>query len=147
MAFKRIAVDVTPLRASHDLRLLVLGTFITGLGTQASLVALPYQIYVETHSAFLTGLLGAVELLPLILIALIGGALAARQDRRPLLLADQIALVACAAALAALTFAGDPPLAALYVLGGLLAGFGALQNVTRSAIVPNLVDPERIPSA
>src|SRR3954463_8995804 len=123
MAFKRIAVDVTPLRASHDLRLLVLGTFITGLGTQASLVALPYQLYVETHSAFLTGLLGAVELVPLMAMALLGGALADRHDRRRLLLADQIGLVLGAGALAALAFMGSPPLAALYLLGAMIAGF------------------------
>ena len=144
----RIAVDVSALRASRDLRLLVLGNVVSGLGTQAALVALPYQLYVQTGSAFLTGLLGAVELVPLITLALVGGALADRFDRRRLLLLDQIALVACAGALAALAFApGDPPVPALYVLGGLLAGFGAVQNVTRSSIVPNLVDPARLRSA
>jgi predicted MFS family arabinose efflux permease len=140
-------VDVEPLRASRDLRMLVLGNFVSGLGTQAALVALPYQIYVETGSAFLTGLLGAVELVPLVTLALLGGAIADRADRRRVLLLDQIALVACSGALAALAFAGSPPLALLYVLGGLLAGFGALQNVTRSAILPNLVDRARLRSA
>ena len=144
----RIAVDIGSLRASRDLRLLVLGNVVSGLGTQAALVALPYQLYIQTGSAFLTGLLGAVELVPLITLALVGGALADRFDRRRLLLLDQIALVACAAALAALAFApGDPPVPVLYLLGGLLAGFGAVQNVTRSAIVPNLVDPAHLRSA
>jgi len=143
----RVAVDITPLRVSRDLRLLVLGNVVSGLGTQAALVALPYQIYVETGSAFLTGLLGAVELLPLVAMALLGGAFADRHDRRRLLLLDQIALVGTAAALAALTFAGSPPIPLLYLLGALTAGFGAVQNVTRSAIVPNLVAPERLRSA
>ena len=140
-------VDLEPLRASRDLRLLVLGNFVSGLGTQAALVALPYQLYVQTGSAFLTGLLGAVELVPLVTMALLGGAIADRADRRRVLLLDQIALVACSAALAALAFAGSPPVGVLYVLGGLLAGFGALQNVTRSAILPNLVEPARLRSA
>jgi MFS family permease len=52
-----------------------------------------------------------------------------------------------AGALTAAALAGDPPVLLLYALGGLLAGFGALQNVTRSAIVPNLVAPERLRSA
>ena len=144
----RIAVDVSSLRASRDLRLLVLGNVVSGLGTQAALVALPYQLYVQTGSAFLTGLLGAVELAPVIALALVGGALADRFDRRRLLLLDQLALVVCAGALAALAFApSDPPLAALYVLGGLLAGFGAVQSVTRSSIIPNLVDPIHLRSA
>ena len=46
----RIAVDITSLRASRDLRLLVLGNVVSGLGTQAALVALPFQIYVQTGS-------------------------------------------------------------------------------------------------
>jgi predicted MFS family arabinose efflux permease len=140
-------VDLSPLRASRDLRLLLCGEFVTGLGTQAALVALPYQLYTQTGSAFLTGLLGAVELVPLVTAALLGGAIADRMDRKRLLLLDQIALVACAGALAALAFAGSPPVPLLYVLGGLVAGAGAVQNVAITAIVPNLVAPERLRSA
>jgi MFS family permease len=143
----RVIVDLAPLRASRDLRLLLAGEILTGLGTQAALVALPYQLYTQTHSAFLTGLLGAVELVPLVSMSLLGGAVADRTDRRRVLLLDQIGLVACAAALAALAFAGSPPVPVLYVLGALLAGFGAVQNVTAAAIVPNLVAPERLRSA
>jgi MFS family permease len=119
----------------------VAGNLVTGLGTQAALVALPYQLFVETRSALLVGLLGAVELVPLVVLALYGGALADRMDRRRLLLLDQIGLVAVAAALAVLAEVGSPPIWALYALGGLAAGFGAVQNVVRSAIVPNLVEP------
>src|SRR3954466_13368495 len=115
-----LAIDLSPLRESRDLRVLVLGNIVSGLGTQAALVALPFQIYVQTGSAFLTGLLGAVELGPLVALALLGGAFADRFARPRVLLLDQVALVLCAGALAALTFApGDPPLALLYVLGGL----------------------------
>jgi MFS family permease len=108
---------------------------------------LPYQLYVETHSAFLTGLLGAVELIPLIAMSLLGGAIADRFDRRRLLLLVQIGLFVAPAILAAITFAGNPPLWALYVLGGALAGFNAVQNVVRSAIIPNLVEPRLLRSA
>ena len=144
----RLAVDVSSLRESRDLRLLVAGNLVTGLGTQVALVALPFQLYTQTRSAFLTGLLGAVELVPLIVLALVGGAIADRFDRRKLLLLDQIALVACAGGLAVATFALDEvPVPLLYLLGGLLAGFGAVQNVTRSAILPNLVRPQKLRSA
>ncbi|MEA2153918.1 MAG: hypothetical protein QOE11_58 [Solirubrobacteraceae bacterium] len=143
----RLTVDLSALRSSRELRWLVLGNFVSGLGTQAGLVALPYQIYIETRSALLTGLLGAAELVPLVAMALLGGALADRMDRRRLLALDQIGLVAIPAALFAAAVAGSPPLVVLYVLGGLLAGFGALQNVARSAIVPNLVAREEMPAA
>jgi MFS family permease len=143
----RFVIDLSPLRASRDLRLLIGGEIVSGLGTQAVLVALPFQIYLETGSAFLTGLLGAVELVPLIAMSLLGGAIADRFDRRRLLLLVQIGLVAAPAGLAVITFAEDPPLWGLYVLGGALAGFNAVQNVVRSAIIPNLVEPRLLRSA
>ena len=142
-----LAPDTSALRESRDLRLVVLGNFVSGMGTQATLVALPYQVFVESHSALLVGLLGAVELVPLVASALLGGAMADRMDRRTLLLLDQIGLVLVAGALAAVSFAGDPAIPVLYVLAGLLAGVSALQNVVRSAIVPTLVRPELMRSA
>jgi MFS family permease len=144
---RSLAPDTSSLRESRDLRLVVLGNFISGMGTQATLVALPYQVYVETHSALLVGLLGAAELVPLVVSALLGGAVADRMDRRRLLLLDQIGLVLVAGALAVVSFAGHPSIAILFVLAGLLAGFSALQNVVRSAIVPMLVSRERMRSA
>src|SRR5256885_14850927 len=114
MRLPRIHADFTPYRESRDLRLLVLGNFVSGLGTQATLAALPYQVYIQTRSPALTGLLGAAELGPLIAMALLGGALADRVDRRRLLLADQVALVAVAATLCLPAVAGPPPLGLLY---------------------------------
>jgi MFS family permease len=139
--------DLAPLRDSRDLRLVVLGSFLSGLGSQATLVALPYQVYVQTHSALLVGLLGSVEIVPLVAASLLGGAVADRMDRRTLLLLDQIGLVLTAAALAAAAWLGHPPLAIVYVLAGLLAAFTALQSVTTSAMVPGMVAPAQLRSA
>jgi MFS family permease len=143
----RLRPDLSPLRESRDLRLVILGNFLSTLGSQATLVALPYQLYVQTHSALLVGLLGAVELAPLMASALLAGAIADRMDRRRLLLLDQVGLVLSAGGLALAAFAGRPPIVVLYVLGGILAGFSSLENVTASAILPNLVAPERLRGA
>jgi MFS family permease len=140
-------VDTTALRESRDFRLLATGEFLTSLGSQMALVALPYQLFVITHSALLTGLLGAVEVVPLVGMSLLGGAVADRMDRRRMLLACQVALVLVAAALAVGAFLGPPPVALLYVLAGLLAGFSAVENVSRSSMVPGMVGPERLRSA
>lgn len=147
MRLPRLAPDLSPLRASRDLRLVVLGGFVSQLGAQATLVALPYQLYVQTHSALLVGLLGSVELGPLVAAALLGGAIADRVDRRRLLLLDQIGLVLTAAALAAAAWIGHPPVAVLYVLGALLAAFVAMESVTTSAIVPTVIAPEQLRGA
>ena len=132
--------DLTAFRRSRDLRLIATGELISNLGTQAALVALPFQLYLVTHRALLVGLLGAVELGPLIGMSLFGGALADRMDRRRLLLLVQIGVAGCVGGLAAVSFAGHPALWTLYALGGLLAGFNALQNTAFSALIPNLVD-------
>ena len=144
---RSLAVDFTPLRVSRDLRLLVGGNLVTTLGTQIALVALPYQVYTQTGSAFLTGLLGAVELVPLVSMSLLGGALADRTDRRRLLLGVQAGVALAATVLALLSAAGEPPLWTLYVLGSLLAGFGGVQSLVRGAIVPNVVAREMLRSA
>jgi MFS family permease len=143
----RIAVDLQPLHESRDFRLITAGSLITGLGTQATLVALPYQMFVITGSAFLTGLIGGAELVPLIVASLFGGALADRFDRRDLLLICQLALVAIAAALAVAAATGPPPIWILFVLAAAMAGASAVERVVRSAIVPQTVSPESLPAA
>lgn len=140
-------MDVQPLRESRDFRLLEAGSLITGLGTQATLVALPYQVFVITGSAFLTGLIGAAELVPLIVASLFGGALADRFDRRLMLLICQLALVAIAGALALAAATGPPPIWILFVLAGAMAGASSIERVVRAAIVPNTVSAARLPAA
>jgi MFS family permease len=143
---KRIAIDIAPLRHSRGFRLLIIGETISNLGTQAALVALPYQIYVLSHSAALVGLLGAFELGPMIVVSLLGGAVADRMDRRLVLAVAQAGVMGAAVALAIAAFFGDPPVLLVLVLGGLLAGSSALDNTIRSAIIPGLLRPEDLRS-
>jgi hypothetical protein len=130
-------------RENRDFRLMVIGQTISGLGTQAALVALPYQIYVISHSATLVGLLGAFELGPMIVVSLIGGALADRYDRRLVLAAAQVGVFAVVSVLCVLSeLVGHPPVAAILILGGLLGGCSALNNVASSAIIPAVLGQE-----
>src|SRR5205807_4067656 len=79
--------------------------------------------------------------------SLVGGAWADRVDRRRLLLLTQVALVLVASGLAAAAFAGSPPVWLLYLLAAASAGSSAIERVTRAAIVPNVVRPDRLRSA
>ena len=108
MPLPKLRPDFSPLRDSRDLRLVVLGDFVSGMGAQATLVALPYQVYVQTHSALLVGLLGAVELAPLVSAALLGGAIADRMDRRKLLLCDLFLIKAFVVPFSVLYSLGPP---------------------------------------
>jgi MFS family permease len=143
----RVTVDTTALKESRDFRLLTAGTIFTGLGAQAALVALPYQTYVITKSAFLTGMLGAAELLPLVIASLYAGAFADRHDRRKLLMLAQSALVLVAAGLTVAALTGPPPVWILFVLAGATAGASSVERVTRTSIVPNTVPPHLLRSA
>jgi hypothetical protein len=141
---RRVALDLTPLRASRDFRLLFLGQVVSNLGTQAALVALPFQIFVLSHSAALVGLLGAFEIGPMVVISLFGGAIADRIDRRLLVGVAQVGVIATAGGLAAAAATGRPPVLLVLILGGLLAGSGTLNSVAGAAIVPNVLPPERL---
>jgi predicted MFS family arabinose efflux permease len=141
---RRVTVDLSVLRESRGLRLVVAGEALSGLGTQAALVAIPYQVYVLTRSAFLVGLLGVVELGPLVATSLLGGVVADRLDRRKVLLAAQALVCAVAAALALTASVREPPVVLVFVLAAVLAGVAAVDNVTRAAVVPQLVGPERL---
>jgi MFS family permease len=135
---RRVAVDLGVLRESRNLRLLVIGELFSGLGSQATLVAIPFQVFTLTHSAALVGLLGIVELIPIILGSLFGGAIADRIERRRLMFAAQSAILVSAAALATITIATDPPVVLIFAFAGLLAGGASVDSVARSAIVPAL---------
>jgi MFS family permease len=143
----RVAVDLEAVRESRDLRLLLLGQVVSSVGTQAALVAVPFQIFVLTHSPALVGLLGLVELGPLIAASLLGGAAADRLDRRGVLLAGQAAVALLATGLAVASLLGRPPVALVLALAGGLAGAGAIVNVARSAMVPPLAGAGRLRSA
>lgn len=144
---RNLAMDTGPLRESRDFRLLMVGGVVTGLGAQAALVALLYQVYVISRSAFVTGLIGLVELIPLVAASLWAGALADRMDRRRLLILCQVALVVFATVLAVVSYTGHAAVWNLFVLAGLTAGASAVERVSRSAIVPNTVSPGRLRSA
>lgn len=131
-------MDLSVLRDSRNLRLLTIGEVFSGLGSQATLVAIPFQIYSLTGSAALVGLLGIVELVPIVVASLLGGAIADRIERRRLLLAAQTAILLSAAALAAITFAEEPPVPLIFFFAALMAGGSTVDNVTRSAIIPAL---------
>jgi MFS family permease len=144
---KRIAVDVTPIRESRDFRLLAIGQVFSGFGTQAALVALPYQIFVISRSPTLVGLLGLFELGPMIVVSLIGGAILDRRDRRPVLAAAQVGVIVVTALLFVLSLADHrPPVISILILGGILGGCTALDGVSRGSIIPGVLGSDNLRS-
>jgi hypothetical protein len=74
MRLANLTIDLRPLRTSRDLRLLLASRAITSLGSQITMVAALVQVAQLTGSAVAVGLLGAAELLPILVFSLYGGA-------------------------------------------------------------------------
>lgn len=143
----RIAVDLTPLRASRDFRLVWTGLLISELGWQFSVVAVFVQTTSITRSTVAVGTTGLVGLAALVVATLVGGRVLDAVDRRTLLIVSQIGFMAAAALLLAGAIAGDPPVALVYLGVALFAGFTAIDGPTRTAMAPRLVGTELLPSA
>ncbi|HEX3128258.1 MAG TPA: MFS transporter [Thermoanaerobaculia bacterium] len=140
-------MDFTPLRRHRDYRWLFAAQFISFLGTMVTYVALPYQMYKLTGSSLAVGLLGLAELLPLLVTAFLGGALADAVDRRRMVLVTELGLGLGSGLLAFTALSGHPPVWTLYTIAALMSALNGLQRPSLEALTPRLVDREEIPAA
>jgi MFS family permease len=139
-------VDVTPLRGSRGFRWLYAGQLTGQLSRQLLLVAVPYHVFVETRSSVMVGLIGLVQIGPLIIAALGGGPIADALDRRGVLLVVQSVMTAIGVGLAVATSPGMR-LWPIFALVALHAGMNGVEAPTRQAIIPSLVPRDLLPSA
>jgi MFS family permease len=142
-----VLIDLGPLRRHRDYRALYVGQFISFVGSMITYVAIPYQVYALTRSSLAVGLLGTVQLVPLLLFALFGGATADALDRRKLLLGSELLLLLCSAALAANAALPHPSVAVPFVMAGLMSGLNGFHRPALEAMTPRLVSREEIPAA
>lgn len=144
---RAVRIDLTPLRSSRDFRLLFTAGTVFYFGQMVTYVAVPFQVYRLTGSNLAVGLIGLVELLPLIVMGLYGGALADHVDRRRLLVLTGVAQVVLTGLLAANAFLPSPRVDVIFVLSGLLSGAGSLQRPSREAVMPRTVAHDQITAA
>ncbi len=146
MRFEGLFADTRPLRNDH-FRRLWRANIITVIGAQLTVVAVPAQIYSMTGSSAYVGLTGVFGLVPLVVFGLWGGALADVFDRRSLLVVTTLGLIATSAAFwVQAAFGADN----VWLLLGLFAvqqAFFAVNQPTRSAVLPKLVEPHLLPAA
>jgi MFS family permease len=143
----RIAVDIRPLRTSRDFRRLWFGTGISAIGSQITTVAIPFQLYEETKSTLLVGLLGIAALVPLLVVPIYGGAVADAVDRRRLLLFSDVALLVVTVGLLANSLLPDPQIWVLYVGEALGTAAYGFQRPARNALTPRLVGEDQLLAA
>src|ERR1700722_4617606 len=110
-----------------DLRKLLAASAFTTLAGGAMIVVIRYQVYELTKDPLYLGWLGLVQAIPALTLALVGGHIADRTDRRRIILCTLAAAVLCAAAFAALSFysaaIGLLPIYSIVFAFGIARGF------------------------
>ncbi|WP_448323430.1 MFS transporter [Streptomyces sp. DSM 41493] len=144
---KALLPDQSPGRSSPDFRRMWLAGFVTVFGSFLTFVAVPLQLKELTGSALAVGAIGAVELVPLIVFGLYGGALADALDRRKLILWTEAGLGVLSGLLLLNTLLPHPMVWPLYLVAALVSALTGLQRPALHAIVPRIVPHEQLPAA
>jgi MFS family permease len=143
---------------SRGYLLFSMGALIAAVGNQMQNVAVGWEIYNRVaaqygHSpegirqgALALGIVGLIQAIPVIFLALPAGQMADRYDRRRIVLGAQLLLAACWCGLAYVSFTKGP--IAWFYFFLLLDGIAnALTNPARTALIPQLIPVEVIPNA
>ena len=127
-------VDLTPLRESKQYRRLYTAGFVGMLGSQATYVAIPYQLKQLTNSTLAVGSIGLAELAPLIFFGLYGGVLADRLNRRRLIISMEQVLMLSTVMLFVNALLAHPLTWILYADAGIVAAASSIQNPSIAAL-------------
>ncbi len=144
---ENLLADITPVRESPAFRRLWLGSAVSALGSQLTLVAVSLEIYRLTQDSLYVGLLSIFALVPLVFGGLLGGSITDAHDRRTvaLLASSVLWLSTVALALQAWLQLGNVWL--LYAIVAMQSGAQAINQSARSAIIAGLVRKELLPAA
>lgn len=110
------------------------------VATQMLSVAVGWQVYEITGKALALGFSGLVLFVPGFLLALPGGHVADRRDRRRILLVCHLGVATCALLLALLAFRGTHGLLPIYAVLAVLGIIRAFSGPAGQALMPNLVE-------
>ncbi|MGY3064013.1 MFS family permease [Streptomyces sp. TE3672] len=139
--------DLTPLRSGGDFRLLWIQGLVTYFGSFMAMIALPLQIKELTGSPLAVGVMGAVELVPLVVFGLYGGALADAADRRKVILATEAGLGLLAVVLLVNSAMPAPMLWPLYVVAAGVSALAGLQRPALDSLMARIVPHEQLTAA
>jgi MFS family permease len=144
---RRLAVDIGPLRRYPAFRRLFIGQTVSTFGSEVAAVAAPYQLYTLTHSTLQVGLLSICELVPLLTLTIVGGAIADAVDRRRMLLLTETLLALVAFGFAFNASLESPHVWAIYVLVTLAMAFYSLGVPASNTVIPRLVQRDELATA
>ena len=142
-----LAIDFSPLKRYPDFRRLWLSGLISYFGSMFTYVALPFQVKELTGSYLAVGLIGLVEIIPLIVFGLYGGVLADHMDRKRMIWVTEFAALFLSTILLINSLLPSPKLAVIYIVAALFSAVDGLQRPSADAILPRLVEHKDLPAA
>ncbi|MFE2043741.1 MFS transporter [Streptomyces sp. NPDC059477] len=143
---RRWAMDTRPLRRPAYRRLWA-STIVTAVGSQLTAVAVPKQVYDLTGSSAWVGYASFAGLLPMVVFALWGGAIADTVDRRTLLLVTNTGIAVTSVLFWIQALIGLDSVAVLMVLLALQQAFFGLNAPARNASIARLVPEDELAAA
>jgi ENTS family enterobactin (siderophore) exporter len=143
----KLLADITPLRESPAFRRLWIGSTVSNLGSQLTVVAVSLEVYRLTQDSLYVGLLSIFALVPLVVGGLLGGSIADAHDRRKVALLASSVLWLTTACLALQSWLHVGNVWLLCALVAVQSGAQAINQPARSAIIPVLVRKELLPAA
>ena len=130
----------------RDFRLLLTGRFITSFGNEMLTFAIAWELWLRTHDAFALGMVGLMQVIPVILLSLPAGHVADQYNRRRIVLVTELFLALCVLGLGWLSYI-QGPISLIYVL---LLGIGvarAFNEPASSTLLPQTVPPHLFTNA
>jgi predicted MFS family arabinose efflux permease len=128
-------------------RIVFLGAFASNIGTWMQNVVLGAYAYDLTHSSTFVGVMIFAQLGPILLLAMLGGLIADKVDRKKFLIILSIEQLVFSLALAWVVRAPSPSLVLLVLMVVLVGAGGAMFGPAYSAILPGLVGRKDLPGA
>lgn len=130
---------ISLLRNNRDFRLLYIGQIVSFFGTMMTGVVLPYQIYQQTKSVLMVGLLSLFQLLPLLVTALLGGVFADTHNRRYLLLLTEILLAVGCLILTFNASLAHPSLLLIFIVAPVMSAITGFHRPSLDGITQQII--------
>lgn len=146
-AARRHLIDLTPLTKSPAFARMWIGSALTGIGGQLTIVTVMLHVFALTGSTFAVSMIAVAGLVPMVLAGLYGGMLADAFDRRTVALIAAVVTFASTTLLAALTWTGTETIWWLYALSMINSAANSVGMATRTAIVPRLIPRDMLAAA
>jgi MFS family permease len=112
---------------------------MSSVAFQMMSVAIGWQIYSITHSAFALGLVGLSQFLPMFMLTLVVGHVADRYDRRTIAFICQAIQGVAALTLCIATWHGSTSQGLIYLIAAIAGSARAFESPSMAALLPNLI--------